>query len=264
MVACRFVFAFACVVAVLAAVDVAAQDAQSGTASTPAPSQQWEELTLGNGLQILQGDSDVVAWSSSTDWLEQFKRNEIDLTVNATLQRAAGHWSDTVNANWVGRWISGNGARGRFYPMTHVWIQRDEAAGVDLRATGGAGIGTHPVSRSNVRLTVEGGLGHTVERLRDRDETYVTVFLSSALRWIVSPRASIVSHSTVYLNGKRARDVRTNSELDLNLQITKRVGLQNQVLYFGDNEPVAGFKPRNLQASMNLAFSLTRGNPLQP
>lgn len=251
----------------LASPALAQQVPPSAATPTPAPSaaaQVWEELTLGNGVQVLHGDIDAAAWTSNIDWLQQFHRTEVDLTVNSTLQRAVGHWSNTANANWVGRWARADLKVRRVYPMTHIWFQHDESAGVDVRFTAGAGLGAHVVSTKKVRFTVEGGLGHTTERVTDRDEAYVTVFLGPALRWTINERASITSHSLVYLNSGRRQDVRTNSEFDLNVQITKRVGLQNQVLLFHDNQPVAGHKPGNVQVSMNVAFSLAKGPVPQP
>ena len=142
-------------------------------------------------------------------------------------------------------------------------LQHDESLGVDLRATAGAGLGSHLVNRPKLNVTLEGGVGHTIEEVTDRDGSYITFFGGPLIRWTVNERVSVTSHSLLYENQERKTDVRINSEFDMNVQLTKYIGMQNQVLYFYDREPVTGFPPNSVQASVNLTFSLRSGPPAQ-
>lgn len=229
--------------------------AQQPTASAPLIS----EFSVGEGLQVIHGNQDAVSASSALDWVKQTRRFESEATVNATLVRAGGGWNGTANVNWAGRIGLGQSGERKVYPLTHLWVQRDEASGVNFRATMGGGLGLHLVQRTGVRLTLEGGAGGTSEAVPGRLDNFFTLFGGPAFRWAMNDRVSLNGQTGTYVNGRTGRDLRSNSEIDFNVQVSKRVGLQNQFLIFTDTQPPTGFNSRNLQATVNVSFALAGG-----
>lgn len=215
------------------------------------------ELTVGQGFQLIHGDQNALSSSSTVDWVNQTERFEAEATANATFVRAVGSWSSTASLNWAGRIGSGQRRGRHVYPLTHVWLQHDEAAGVNFRGTTGAGFGVHLQSRPGLRLTVEGGAAGTTERVPGRSDHFFTLFGGPSVRWVLNERASLNAQTIAYLNGRTGRDLRSNTEADLSVQVSKRVGLQNQFLLFTDSYPPIGFENLNLQATVNVSFALT-------
>lgn len=222
------------------------------------------EFTVGEGVQVIHGNQDAVSASSALDWFRQSQRFESEATVNATLVRAGGGWNSTANLNWAGRIGTGQSGEKKAYPLTHLWLQRDEASGVNFRATAGGGLGLHVVQRTGVRVTLEGGAGGTSERVPGRVDNFFTLFVGPAFRWALNERTSVNGQTIAYVNGRTGQDLRSNTEIDFNVQVSKRVGLQNQLLLFTDTQPPTGFKSSNLQATVNVSFALASGPAPQP
>ncbi len=256
---CAVVFTFVGVVSL--ASDVVAQPPQAQQPATP---DLWRELTIGGGLQIYSGDSDGVAVNGNLDWSEQFRRIETEVSANANVSHTFGdvsHYAETINS--ATRWLAATHTRPRLYPMAHLWFQHDENAGIDMRATAGVGLGSHLVENARIKLTLEGGVGQTVERAL-RDWSYVTPFVSPILHWKINERTQFATNNLVYFNARAARDVRLHNETDFNVQITQRVGLQNSLIVSYDNEPETGHSTTGVQFAVNIAFSLLRGAAPQP
>lgn len=232
-------------------------------AQQPPPSDLWEQLTIGLGFQLYSGDQDAVAFGVNVDWSEQFRRIELELSGNANVTHAKGdttHHAESMN--WALRWLAEGRTDSRLYPMVHIWYQHDEVAGVDLRATGGAGVGSHLMETTAVKLTLEGGVGATTERLTGAaDKSYASLFVVPRLQSQLGQRAMLKSHLLTELNASDGGDVRLQHQTDFNVQITPRVGLQNSLIVSYDREPVPGHQPTNVQMTVNVAFSLTRGTP---
>lgn len=237
------------------------QAAAPGAAATPAPTPLWTAVTTGFGVQAYHGDAETIALNVTFDWLKQFQRAEVESTVNGQLQLSKG--SSTTRTGYLNssvRWVGAGSKAATLYPMTHVWLQHDLTTGIDGLAIVGGGVGAHLLNAPTVRLTLEGGVGETYENQTDV-RRYLTFFLSPALRWKMNDRASWSTHAVAYVNGASAGDFRMHNEMDLNVQLTQTIGLQNQLLASYDNEPVVGKQNTNVQLSVNIAFSLTRGVP---
>lgn len=250
-----------CVLVVSLGSDARAQqtpEPQAPTAEAPS-ADAWTELTIGGGLQVYSGDTDTLALSGSFDWSQQFRHVETEVSANLNVSHTFG--ADSAYAGTISsatRWLAATRSGPHLYPMVHVLAQHDEGAGIDLRATVAAGVGSHLVENARVKLTLEGGLGLTRERAR-RDQDYPTILVSPTLRWKVNPRAQFTAGTLAYFNTEVARDVRLHGEMDLNVQITPRVGLQNSLTISFDNVPDVGHTETTVQFGVNVAFSLTRG-----
>lgn len=250
-----------CVLVVSLGSDARAQqtpEPQTPTAQA-APPDAWTELTIGGGLQVYSGDTDTLALSGSLDWSQQFRRVETEASANLTVSRTSGADSTyTGTISSTTRWLAATRSGPHLYPMFHALAQHDEGAGIDLRATVAAGVGSHLVENARIKLTIEGGLGVTRERAR-LDQDYPTILVSPTLRWKVDPRAQFTAGTLAYFNTEVGRDVRLHSEIDLNVQITPRVSLQNSLTISFDNVPEVGRTKTTVQLGVNIAFSLTRG-----
>jgi putative salt-induced outer membrane protein YdiY len=239
--------------------------AQQPPAAPPAAAPDlWRELTLGGGIQVYSGDTDAIAVSGNLDWSEQFRRIETEVSANANISHTFGdasHYAETINS--ATRFLSATRTGPHLYPMTHLWYQHDENAGVDLRFTPGFGVGSHLVENAKVKFTLEGGIGYTVERAL-RDSSFATLFVSPILHWKINERAQFTTNSQSYFNAEVARDVRLHNETDFNVQITQRVGLQHSLQISYDNVPETGHNQTSVQFAINIAFSLTRGAVPRP
>jgi putative salt-induced outer membrane protein YdiY len=243
----------------------AQQPPEPAAPAAPAPPPDaWTELTIGGGLQVYSGDTDTLALSGSLDWSQQFRHVETEVSANVNVARTFGADSAyTGTLSSVTRWLAATRSGPHLYPMVHVLSQHDESAGIDLRATVAAGIGSHLVENARIKLTLEGGLGFTKERAR-LDQDYPTIVVSPTLRWKINPRTQFTSGLLSYFNTEVARDVRLHGEMDLNVQITPRVGLQNSLTISFDNVPDVGHMTKTtVQFGANIAFSLTKGTAPQ-
>lgn len=237
------------------------QAAAPGAAATPAPTPLWTAVTAGFGFQAYHGDAETIALNATFDWLKQFRRVEVESTLNGQLQLSKGSSpTRTGYLNSSVRWIGAGSKAATLYPMAHVWLQHDRSTGIDGLATVVGGVGAHLLNAPTVRLTVEGGVGETYEN-QTNVRRYLTFFLSPELRWKMNDRTSWSSHAVAYVNGASAGDFRMHNAMDLNVQLTPTIGLQNQLLASYDNDPVVGKQNTNVQLSVNIAFSLTRGVP---
>ncbi len=257
-------FTFVLVVSLGGAARAQQAPAQQPPAQQPPAPDVWTELTIAGGLQVYSGDADTIAVAGNLDWSEQFRRIETEVSANVNVSHTFGdasYYAESLSS--ATRWVAATHSGPRLYPMVHVWFQHDENAGIDLRATVGAGVGSHLVENARVKLTWEGGIGQTVERaLRDAD--YTTIFVSPILRWKVNQRVLFTTNTLSYFNTEVRRDVRLHNETDLNVQITSRVGIQNSLLISFDNVPETGREQASVQLGVNIAFSLTRGAPPRP
>lgn len=250
----------------LSGLALAQQPAAPATAPVAAPTPPadlWEELTVGLGFQFYKGDQNAVALGTNVDWSEQFRRVESEMSGNANVTRARGAATQhTENLNLALRVLAEGRTDSRIYPMAHLWYQHDESAGVDLRATVGAGIGSHLMETAKAKFTLEGGVGRTTERLTGAaDKSYTALFVSPTLHAQVGARAQVKSNLLGEFNVSVGGDVRVSHQTDFNVQITPRIGLQNSLSVSYDRQPVTGHEPTNVQATVNIAFSLTRGTP---
>lgn len=243
--------------------DALAQQPAAPAPTQAPPSDLWESLTVGLGFQFYKGDQNATALGTNIDWAEQFRRVETQMSGNANVTRARGAATQhTESLNWALRFLAEGRTDRRIYPMTHFWYQHDESAGVDLRATVGAGIGSHLMETAKAKLTLEGGVGRTAERLTGAaDRSYTALFVSPTLQAQVGERAQVKSNLLGEFNTSTGGDVRLSHQTDFNVQITPRIGLQNSLSVSYDRQPVPGHEPTNVQATVNIAFSLTRGTP---
>lgn len=240
-----------------------APDPQAAAAPAPAPSpapDAWTELTVGGGLQLYSGTTDTLALSTSFDWSQQFRHVETEATANLNVSHTFGADRDVYTGIFtsVARWLAATRSGPHLYPMFHALVQHDDASGIDLRATVAAGVGSHLVENARLKLTLEGGIGLTRERARV-DQDYPTILVSPTLRWKIDPRTFFTAGTLAYFDTEVARDVRLHSEVDLNVQLTPRVGLQNSLTISFDNVPDPGQTKTVVQFGVNVAFSLTRG-----
>jgi putative salt-induced outer membrane protein YdiY len=249
----------------LAAGNAEAQPAAPPQApAAPAAPELWRELTIGGGFQVYSGDADTLALGGNLDWSEQFRRIETEVSANTNVSHTFGdttHHAESVSS--ATRWLAATHRGPRLYPMGHLWYQHDENAGVDLRVTAGGGIGSHLFENARVKFTLEGGLGHTVERAL-RDGSFVTIFVSPIVHWRINERTQFSTNTLNYFNSESIRDVRLHNETDFNVQITQRVGLQNSLLVSFDNVPETGHNQTSVQFSVNIAFTLSRAGAPQP
>ena len=240
--------------------DSAGAPQSADAAAAPAPAPLWTALTIGFGVQAYSGDSRSVALSGSLDWLKQFTHLEVESTVNSQVQLSEGSTTRAGYVNSATRWVSAGRRPKSLYPMAHLSLWHDVSAGIDGLVTVGGGLGAHLLNEPNLRFTLEGGLGETYESQVDA-HSYPTTFISPELRWKINDRATLSSQSVAYMNVTSTGDFWVHNEIDFNIQITRTIGLQNQLLASYDRKPVVGKNTTNMQLSVNVAFSLTRGEP---
>ena len=234
--------------------------ANAQQAAPPRDPNRWEQTSLSFGFQTYNGSSDSLSLNAAVDWLEQFEKVENDAMLNVNLSRSEGSSIyQSEDLNWAVRLTPANGKR-RWFPMVHLWFEHDEISGVDFRGTAGPGIGSHLINTRNVRLTLEGGVGRTIEK-QVEDVSYNTFFFDPSLRWNINKKTRLKSKVSLNLNSEEGGDVRLHTETDLNFQLTQRVSLQNSVKVDFDNHPVPGHEKTDVQTSINVSFSIYKGNP---
>ncbi len=240
--------------------DSASHPQPSDTTTAPTPAPLWTALTVGFGVQAYSGDARSVALSGSLDWLKQFTHFEVESTANSQFQHSEGSTTRAGYVNSATRLIGAGRPPSSLYPMVHLALWHDILAGINGLVTVGGGLGAHLLNVPNLRFTFEGGLGETYENQMDA-HSYPTAFISPELRWRINDRATLSSESVAYLNVASAGDFWVHNELDFNIQISRAIGLQNQLLASYDRKPVVGKNNTNMQLSVNVAFSLMRGMP---
>ena len=147
----------------------------------------------------------------------------------------------------------------RFQMFGEASYARDRFAGIDDRVTGTAGVAyTVPVPRAQ-SLTLEGGLGWTVEQRLD----LATLRFASATgavdyRLTIVPATELREEAAFNADLESAGNWRASNTIALSVSLTSVLSLRASHAIEYRHMPVAGFGRSDMRTAVTVVFSMTR------
>lgn len=241
-------------------VSLCAMFAAGGFAQTNTPAPGSEQLSAQLGLNSSHGNSESVSVSAGVDWNENVGRLEQELDFNSYVSKSlggGGHLSDSQHLDWTIRYGLGSATTRRWFALAHVAGDRNEYAGVGFRAITGPGFGRHIIERTNMRVTLEGGVASAWERKTGGGDTsqFVMPFFHPMMHWDFSKVGYLSQVVEFEFNGEDSGDVRINSDTELSFRITERISLRPSIRVNWDNQPMNGAKALDVITQTSLSYS---------
>ena len=190
------------------------------------------------GVSLTEGNTDITKASATIDASKKLEEERYTLGLS---------WNYSEEGETLTqRKTYGKGQYDRFVSEDMYWLvqasaEGDDAAGVDLRSTAGAGLGYQFADGEKWKLSAEGGLSWFKEELTDGNEgDYISARLAYNWEYMPSERWSLAQVGTLFPSLEESEDIYTRIDTRAKLTLTEKMFAQAQWIWDWDNTPSGG------------------------
>lgn len=190
------------------------------------------------GVSLTAGNTDITKASATIDSSkkEEEERYTLGLSWNYSEENETVTQRKTYAKGQYDRFVSEE-----MYWLVQASAEADDAAGVDLRSTAGAGLGYQFADGEKWKLSAEGGLSWFKEELSDGNESdYVAARLAYNWAYQPSDRWSLEQVGTIFPSLEESEDIYTRIDTRAKLTLTEKMFAQAQWIWDWDNTPAEG------------------------
>jgi hypothetical protein len=132
----------------------------------------------------------------------------------------------------------------------------DEVRRIDFQYEAGPGAGIRVLTRTNLALSLEGGLNYQAQE-RANDEHVDSLYLRAAnnLTWKISPRLTFSEKFEFFLDSDDPEEYRFRLDATLSLKVLENISLNLTVLDFFDTSPAANVDKNELQIRSSIGIT---------
>jgi putative salt-induced outer membrane protein YdiY len=132
----------------------------------------------------------------------------------------------------------------------------DEVRRIDFQYEAGPGAGVRVLTRTNLALSLEGGLNYQAQERSD-DEHVDSLYLRAAnnLTWKISPRLTFSEKFEFFLDSDDPEEYRFRLDATLSLKVLENISLNLTVLDFFDTNPAANVDRNELQIRSSIGIT---------
>ena len=206
---------------------------QDETAASP----QWEgAVTV--GVSLTEGNTDITKASAAVDASKKLEKERYTLGFSWNFSEE----NETVTQ----RKTYGKGQYDRFVSEKMYWLlqasaEADDAAGVDLRTTVGAGVGYQFSDTEKWKLSGEAGLSWFNEEFEDSTENdYIAARLAYKWAYILSEKWAFEQSGEIFPSLEDSEDIYSKIDSRAKVTLTENMFAQAQWVWDWDNTPAAG------------------------
>jgi putative salt-induced outer membrane protein YdiY len=198
---------------------------------------EWEgAATL--GISLTEGNTDITTASATVDASKKLEKERYTLGLSWNYSEESGEVTQ--------RKTYGKGQYDRFVSEKLYWLvqasaEADDAAGVDLRTTVGAGAGYQFADGEKWKLSGEGGLSLFNEDFEDgTGDEYLAARLAYNWAYVMSEQWSFEQVGTVFPSLEDSDDIYSRIDTRAKVTLTENMFAQAQWIWDWDNTPAEG------------------------
>ncbi len=203
----------------------------------PATDPKWEG-SVAVGISVTDGNTDITKASATADATKKLDKERYTLGLS---------WNFSEESNTITqRKTYGKAQYDRFVSDKMYWLaqasaEADATAGVDLRATLGAGVGYQFSDTEKWKLNGEAGLAYFSESFKNGDDNdYVSARLAYNWAYILSSKWAFEQFGTIFPSLENADDIYTKIDTRAKVTLTDNMFAQAQWVWDWDNTPAVG------------------------
>jgi putative salt-induced outer membrane protein YdiY len=217
----------------------------SGEFSAVATGGNTSTRTLGLGAQLAH------RWDGQrTEGRARFLTSQADDVTNARVLTVEGRHGLTMTD--------------RFQMFGEASYARDRFAGIDDRVTATAGVAYAVSVPRRQSLTLEGGVGWTLEQRLDLTTLrFATATGALDYRWTILPGIELREDATFHADLESLQNWRTSNTTALTVSLTSVLSLRASHAFEYRHTPVAGFGRSDMRTALTVVFSMARRAPVR-